>query len=341
MTLADQKSPVGLRDETDCELSILLVGYNSAGYLAACLDSIDPAISGDDYEVLFVNNGTDNSEELVRRQYPQVRVCESRGNIGFAAANNYLAEQARGRWLLLLNPDTRLFPDALDHLLDVARRNPHYDVLGGVTVGESGEPQVQPQHQLPSLATLLRIFVLGGSREAYPNPHKEVVDVEALHGGFMMVRRDCWFELGGLDKGFFLYAEELDFFKRLRDRGGRVAQVSGSRMFHDFGSGNVYSPNRIRFLTTGNAHYFHKNHSSAYAYAAVFLLWATAMRRYLGGGLLARRSDRHARMAQGFSRVATAPWTWIWGYNSAGADPRKRAIGTGATTHCTNAVKSG
>jgi len=309
--------------ELELDLSILVVGYNSASYLTECIGAVHSAVSSYSWEVLFVNNGTDVSEELITAKFPEVRVLASIGNVGFAAGNNYLAKHARGRWLLLLNPDTRLYPEALDMLLDTAKEHPQFDVLGGITMGQDGEPDAAARLQLPSFASLLRVLLIG-----HPQPKKfaggsKVLKVDALNGGFMMARRDRWQALGGLDEGFFLYAEELDFFKRLKDAGGQAALVGESRIFHDFGSGDNFSANRIRFLTIGNAHYFHKNFRKPYAYACVMLIWAIALKRYLGASLLASRSDWYARMSRGFGPVAKSPTKWMWGYNSPGADPRK------------------
>ncbi len=323
MNVATGSCEQALGAELLCDVSIMVVGFNSSAYLVECLDAIAPAITRHSFEVLFVNNGTDGSEALVRRAFPSVRVLGSLGNIGFAAGNDYLAEHARGRWLLLLNPDTRLYPGSLDTLLETAAQNPGFDVLGGVTVGLDGEPETAARLRLPTLASLFRMFLLGAPPpEPFPTGSK-ILEVEALNGGFMMVRRACWMALGGLDRDFFLYAEELDFFKRLKDRGGRAALVADSRLFHDIGSGDIFSAGRIRYLTTGNAHYFHKHFSPPYAYACILVMWVTAVKRHLGGALFGRRSERYARMSRAFGPVAKTPWTWMWGYNSAGADPRK------------------
>jgi len=307
------------------DVSILIVGYNSARYLDECLAAIPAAVADHSYEVLFVNNGADSSEELVGTRHPQARILKTLGNVGFAAGNDYLADNAVGRWLLLLNPDTRLYRGAVDVLLAFAAQHPDYEVLGGMTVGEHGELDSRAQLKLLSLRTILRELVASPDRPVAMEANFEAVEVEALSGGFMMVRRECWTRLGGLDPDFFLYAEELDFFKRLKDAGGRVAQVASSRVFHDLGSGDAYSPARIKFLVTGNAHYFHKHFAPPYAYACIGLMWLTMVKRYLGGALMARNGNRYARMSSGFAQVAKAPWTWMWGYNSAGADPRRAA----------------
>ena len=305
------------------DLSILIVGFNSVAYLRDCLESIPPAVTRYSYEVLFVNNGDDRSEDLLRAEYPQVRVFESIGNVGFAAGNGYLAENAKGRWLLLLNPDTKLYPGALDVLLDAAAEHPEYEALGGVTVLEDGAMARRALLELPSLSALVRNLIGKGPPSLSFAPGTAILEVDALTGGFMMVRSDWWSKLGGLDSSFFLYAEELDFFKRFKEHGGRVAQIADSRLYHDFGSGNVFSPNRIRFWATGNAHYLHKHYPPLYAYVCIFIIWMTMLKRYLGGLLMSWKKEEYARMSRGFSKVTKAPWIWMWGYNSNRADPRR------------------
>jgi GT2 family glycosyltransferase len=286
------------------------------------LCAVEPAISRYRCELLFVNNGADGSENLLRNRFPGVRILPSRGNIGFAAANNYLADHALGRWLLLLNPDTQLHPDAVDILLDAAERHRQYSAFGGITVDADGKPADSALIELPRFATILRSLI--GRVRAHPNASelRGLSEVDALTGGFMMVDRACWNEVGGMDETFFLYAEELDFFKRLKDRGGRVAQVQDSQVYHEVGSGEVFSPVRMRFKTTGRAHYLHKHFPAHYAYTCIFLVWLTLAVRFVGGRMLAPKNRKYARMADSYSELVRAHSSWAHGYRSPGADPR-------------------
>jgi len=312
-------------DKMRPDVSILVVGFNSSSYLETCLASVGRAITRFTHEILFVNNGTDTSEGLLKARFPPARVLPSRGNIGFAAANNYLAENAEGSWLLLLNPDTELQPNAVDMLLDAAIRHPQYQVLGGVTVGSDNRPAQSTQVELLSFATILRRMFGRASPKASTQLDNGLTELDALTGGFMMVERSCWRALGGLDPSFFLYAEELDFFKRLKDRGGRVAQVEASRMYHDIGSGEVFSAARMQFKMTGRAHYLHKHFSAPYAYACVFLIWASLALRYGAGRAMAWKSERYAYKADAFAKLVRTPRVWMRGYNSPDADPRTRS----------------
>ena len=275
------------------------------------------------FELLFVNNGTDASDELLRALYSPSRILPSRGNIGFASANNYLAEHASGRWLLLLNPDTELQPGAIDLLLDAAHGHLEYQALGGVTVDEDGRPGDSASIVLPSFSAIMRGFLGRAATFSPAGAVSGLIATDALSGGFMMVEGTTWREMRGLDADFFLYAEELDFFKRLKDRGGKAAQVIASRVYHDVGSGEVFSPSRMRFKITGRAHYLRKHFSAPYAYACLSLIWLTLASRLVGGRLLAWKNRRYARMADAYTPLVRAPWTWWHGYSSPGADPRR------------------
>jgi N-acetylglucosaminyl-diphospho-decaprenol L-rhamnosyltransferase len=308
----------------DYDASILIVGYNSQHFLADCVSSIEDAARHHRVEILFTNNGTDTSEVWLAEHHPQVKVLPSRGNIGFAAGNNYLAGLALGRYLLLLNPDTKMEAGAIDALLDAADANPGYQILGGTTVDAQGKANGLAEHELPSLATILRPLVGAAQRTHRKAVERTgLIDAGAVNGGFMLVNREWWEKLGGMDGSFFLYAEELDLCRRLADVGGKVAVVPEARIFHDIGSGDVYSPTRKFYLATGNAHYYRKHFSAAYARACTVSYWLVALGRYAAGRLLAGRSERHARMAEAMRKVALEPASWMRGFDSPGADPRK------------------
>lgn len=307
------------------DISVLVVGYNSERYLRACISSVAQASEGARCEILFVNNGTDRSEALVAAEFPDVRIIPSQGNVGFAAANNLLSRHARGRWLLLLNPDAVLLPGSVDALIAAAADHPQYTALGGVTVGDDGGPDESVMVELPTASTIVRgMLGRGGLRMDFSNGDR-IIPVPAMNGGFCMIERQAWARLDGLDDSFFLYAEELDFFKRLAKIGGKAGVVPSSHLRHDVGSGDPHSPIRLFYQVTGNAHYLRK-HGMGYC---VPLLWLSLLSRYLAASVLAPRKVRYRSMRDGLRDVALRPRRWWFGYASPGADPRShRAVET-------------
>ena len=115
----------------NCDLSIIIINWNAAGVISNCLESIKNADGNISYETLLVDNAsTDNSIDLIRSHYPWVHLITNEKNIGFARANNLAIERTRGRYLLLLNPDTEIYPQALRKLLNYADNHLEIGCIG-------------------------------------------------------------------------------------------------------------------------------------------------------------------------------------------------------------------
>lgn len=307
------------------DVSILVLGYNSLQYLGACLAAIEPACSKYSYEVLFVNNGTDGSEEFITANFPDVRILPSQGNVGFAAGNNYLAKHAIGSNLLLLNPDTELCLDAIDILLDAAGEHSEFQLFAGLSLANLQQEEAPISSILPTLTTTFR-SIAGRSVDAKPmDLSKPIIEVEAVNGGFMMLARSLWEKLGGLDERYFLYVEDLDFCKRIKDNGGRIAVVRESKLAHDVGSGNPHSPQRILFQATGQAEYFLGHYSKPYAILCIAVLWFANFVHFSVGAVLSIFKSHYGVISRGRAQVVLKPWRWVSGFSSAGADPRRLA----------------
>lgn len=306
------------------KLSVLIVAYNSRAHITECITSVIGASQGLDCEILLIDNGPDGTAAYVAEQFPEVRIVASQGNVGFAQGNNLLASAAsQGEWLLLVNPDTRMFPDSIHTLLAAAAHHPEFAALGGVNIGPDGEPLAITTARLPKPSELfLRAIGKGPPPFAYPET-PEVLPVEVLCGGFLMIKREVWDRIRGFDSSFFLYAEELDLFRRLKDKGYRSALVPDSRIFHDVGGGVSISPTRIFYQVVGNAHYIRKHFAAGTKTICLGLLWASAMARYSLASVRKRSGQKDTAVRESFAVPALKPWKWWKGFSSAGADPRK------------------
>ena len=208
--------------DADPAVSILIVAYNSADLIAACLDSIPPACTRHDYEILLVDNGDGSTEALVRSAYPDVRIVPSKGNVGFAAGNNWLASHARSDRFLILNPDMELKPGSIDALQDGAALHPDAGAWGGVTVDAEGMPDSGNAIAMPSMvefaSAALGRSIVGNSK--FKGVERDA-EVDVLIGGFVMFDRTAWEKAQGFDEGYFLYCEEVDLYYRLNRLGYR------------------------------------------------------------------------------------------------------------------------
>lgn len=297
-------------------LSILIVAYNSRAFIADCIASVIAHTTPGSYEILLVDNGKDGTAEAVAAAFPEVRILAGQGNIGFGRGNNLLAEHARGDYLLLLNPDTKLVDPAIDRLLAFARTRPAA-AWGGLTMLPDGSLDGGNFLSLPGPGTILKdIFGWGATSrrrkelERLTRPKR----VDVLCGGFMLISRPAWDALGGFDPSFLLYSEEIDLFARLKTLRGEVWLFPGSRIIHDVGSGQIYAPARMRYSQTGLMHYARRHWRAPLVQLAGIAYWLIALRRWVLSVLLGPFSTVHRARRAALTPILTRPEKWWHGY---------------------------
>ena len=252
-------------------VSIVVVSFNTRALLGRCLASIDAHPPRCPHDTVVVDNGSrDGSAGLVAARFPHVRLLALGANVGFAAANNRGFDATRGDHVLMLNADTELLPGTLDRLLDVLEADPSIGVAGPTERTAEGTryPTICPFPDLGwalmSHSGLRRRF----NRSRLVNPIRSVweaalatgapVDVDWLSGASLLLRRKALAEGGGLDEGFFFYAEETDLCRRLRTLGWRVAYVPAAEIVHHGGASTAAAPRGLLTLSgaLGELRYF-------------------------------------------------------------------------------------
>jgi glycosyltransferase involved in cell wall biosynthesis/GT2 family glycosyltransferase len=214
------------RIETDTD--IVIVTFNSADHLPACLAAI-PNCS----QVIVIDNAsTDTSVDVAERM--GCRVVRNHTNLGFARAVNQALALTAAPQVLLLNPDAVLMPDTLDHLR-AALVDPSVAIAGGRLLQEDGRDQ-QPWWPFPSAGgTWLEAFMLRRSTWK-PNADTTARDVDFVVGACLLMRRDVVHQVGGFDERFWLYGEEADLCKRVRNAGFQVRFVPEASTGHTGGA---------------------------------------------------------------------------------------------------------
>lgn len=264
------------------DLSVIIVNWNVRDLLRRSLHSVLAPRRACGLEVIVVDNGSrDGSVEMVRTEFPQVHLIANPDNRGFPAANNQGLAVARGRYVLLLNPDTEVVGDALETLLAFADDHPDVGVVGPQLLNPDGTVQ-SSRRRFPTLATALlestwlqpyaprrllaRYYVLD-------RPDNEVQEVDWVTGAALMARREAVEEVGPLDEGFFMYSEELDWCRRFREAGWRVVYLPTARIVHHVGkSSEQVLPARHIHFQTSKVRYFRKHHGPAAAEALRLVL---------------------------------------------------------------------
>jgi N-acetylglucosaminyl-diphospho-decaprenol L-rhamnosyltransferase len=256
------------------------------------------------------NASTDGSVDVVRAEFPAVRLVVNSENRGFPGAINQGMSLAQGRYVLLLNPDTELVGDALGTMVAFADEHLDVGVVGPQLLNPDGSVQ-SSRRRFPTLATAffestwLQPYVPRRLLERYyvgDQPDDRVQDVDWLTGAALMARREAIERVGPMDERFFMYSEELDWCRRFREAGWRVVYLPTAQILHHEGkSSEQVLPARHIHFQTSKVRYFRKYHGHVAAEALrLFLLgnyvWQLGLEgaKWLVGH---RRSLRAGRVA--------------------------------------------
>ncbi len=231
----------------DAELTIIIVSFNTKTLTLTCLSTLFANTHVARFHVVvFDNASSDGSADAIAQQFPQVELIRSKQNIGFAAANNHVAQIAKSEWLLLLNPDTEVFHAAIDNLLAFAKDNPQAGITGGRTVFPDGSlniascwMRITPWSMFCLATGLTTMF----RNSPFFNPEAiggwqrdNIREVDIVVGCFLMIPRHVWIELEGFRPKYFMYGEEADLCLRARKLGYRPAITPDAEIMHLVGA---------------------------------------------------------------------------------------------------------
>jgi len=227
------------------ELSIVIVNYRSADFTRKCLQSIAKNASDLDLEIVVIDNDShDGCGGMVQLEFPSVIFIQSERNLGFAGANNLAAARCHRRFILFLNPDTEVQGRALRELLQCLRSKPDVGMAGAHLLNSDLSVQTTSITAFPTITNQLlgmdwlrRRFPrasLWGIRPLFES-HVQPVEVEAISGACMLVRKEVFDAVGGFDCGYFMYSEDLDLCLKVKRAGWKVCYVSDAVIVHHGG----------------------------------------------------------------------------------------------------------
>ena len=272
-------------------LSIIIVNYNVRDFLHHALVSLRKAMKGLRGEIIVVDNASDDgSIEMVRRRFPGVQLIASKTNLGFARANNLGLKRARGKYLLLINPDTLVQEDTLRVMIKFFEDNPDVGLAGCKVLNPDGSFQLACRRSFPrpwiaftKMVGLSALFpgsrLFGRYNLTYLSPD-ETYELDAVSGSFMMIRREAYEHVGGLDEDFFMYGEDLDWCYRIQQAGWKNYYVHSTQIIHYKGESTKRSNlNEIRTFYQAMHLFVQKHLSSSRFFAFLIRLAITVSSR--------------------------------------------------------------
>jgi GT2 family glycosyltransferase len=310
------------------EISVLLVSFNTRALLRECISSIEREAADLAHETIVVDNASrDGSADMIATEFPDVRLIRSRVNLGFAAASNRAFRQARGRYIVLLNPDAFLRPLALQRAVAHMDATPRAAVGGGRLLGpdESWRASARmfpsPLNDLLMLSGLAARFprsrFLGRADRTWADP-AQPTPADWVPGVFNIIRREALEHVGFFDDRFFLYYEEVDLCRRFKAAGYEVWYWPDIVIVH-VGGASAKTISELE-LSAGASQltlwrmrsallFYRKHHGVAGAWAAMLLeLWWNRVQLQRHRMSRSPEAERKALQASSLIRQMTQAW---------------------------------
>ena len=271
------------------KLSICIVSWNTRDLLKKCLASIYKHPPSCDFEIFVAdNNSSDGTPDMVARYFPQVFLIKNKENLGFAGANNQIIEKAKGKYILLLNPDTEVFEGSIDILIDLLDKNPGAGVVAPKLLNSDGSLQrscmgfptlgAMTMRQL-FLETLLpfnpytKKYLMTGFK------HDRLAEVDQPMGACLLVRKEIIDKLGAFDPQYYMFFDEVDLCFRIKKAGWKIFFDPASRVMHHGGTAvRKWSPFKLSRVWTASRNYYFRKH---YGHTVLWCLYLADMTRVI------------------------------------------------------------
>lgn len=236
------------RDVIPIDISVCIVTYQARDYLKECLKSLEENTHDHKYEVIVVDNGSDDgTKELIRSNFPEARLIENSVNAGFTQPMNQAMKLSNGRYVLQLNPDTVILPGALDKLVAFMSSQSKVGICGPKVLNKDGSLQKScrrgESRPLAVLSYFLGLSKIFPDKKAFGEYQMSYMDENDIHlvagvaGSCMMIQREVINQIGFLDERFYAYQEDADYCFRARQAGWKVYYYPEAQIIHYGGKG--------------------------------------------------------------------------------------------------------
>jgi GT2 family glycosyltransferase len=247
------------------DLSVVIVNYNVKYFLEQCILSVQAASKKISVEIIVVdNNSTDGSCELLQQKFPQVNLIQNKENTGFSKANNQGVKIAKGKYVLILNPDTIVAEDTLTKILNFAKTKQNLGILGVKLIDGAGNFLPESKRGIPTPQVAFnKLFGISSKQTGkYYATHideNETGVVEILVGAFMLMKRSIYIEVKGFDEDYFMYGEDIDLSYKVLNKGYQNYYFSETEVVHYKGESTRKDVKYLRYFH-GAMKIFYRKH---------------------------------------------------------------------------------
>lgn len=273
------------------DLSIIIVNYNVKEFLQNLLHSLQKAVQNISHEIIVVDNASDDgSIEFIREKFPYVQLISNKSNLGFSKANNEGLKIAKGKYLLIINPDTIVSEDTISKMIQFLNNHEDAGLAGCKILNPDGSLQLACRRSFPGpwtsfckvtgLSTLFPKSKLFARYNLTYLDENETYEVDAISGSFMMMKKEVYEKVGGFDEQFFMYGEDLDLCYRIQQNGYKVYYYPGTQIIHYKGESTKRSSLDETKIFYDAMHLFVKKHFSSFFIVESILRSAIGFRKF-------------------------------------------------------------
>ena len=283
--------------DSKIDVSIIIINYNTSKLINNCISSIIEYTKGISYEIIIVDNNTENLSQTINKQnFPRLKFLQLPENMGFGKANNEGAKLATVKYLFLLNPDTMLMNNAIVILYEYLECNPQCGACGGNLFDENLKPVHSFRRIFPSIfwelneLTKYRLEKALYGENSQFNHKDQPMKVAYITGADLMIRKSLFAHCEGFSKDFFMYYEETDLCKRITNNGYSIISVPKAKIKHLEGKSyngedknNSFNEFRWRSIFESMIIYYSKNNSKISKWICLKIAYFTLLlKAYLG-----------------------------------------------------------
>jgi len=259
-------------------VSIIIVHYKVEKELFACIDSIIKSNAITSWEIIVVDNDEKKTiGDRLKNKFPKIKYIKSASNVGFGAGNNLGAKHAKGDFLFFLNPDTFVFFQSIDKLTNFLLKEKNTGIVAPLLLDDTNKPY--PQQGSRELGVLQGIVVLSFLNKLFPNNYiskkyllaewskKDIEEVDVVPGAAVMIRKEIFNKIHRFDERLFLYFEEFDLCKRVKNLGYKIFINPRAKIRHTWGvSARTSNLNLNQIFNESRFYYFRKHYGLISAY---------------------------------------------------------------------------
>ncbi|SFA71853.1 Glycosyltransferase, GT2 family [Flavobacterium swingsii] len=260
------------------QLSVIILNYNVRYFLELCVLSVQKALSTIDAEIIVIdNNSSDDSCEMMKSRFPNVKLIENKENSGFPKGNNIGVAQAKGEYICILNPDTVVAEDTFVKTLAFAERQKNLGIIGCKLIDGTGNFLPESKRGIPTpFVAFTKIFGLYkfsnyfGKYYAQHLHENETGKVDILVGAFMVMKRELYLEIGGFDENCFMYSDDIDLSYMVLQKGKSNYYFHETTVIHYKGESTIKDKTYMkRFQEAMN--FFYKKHFKVSVFFSLFM----------------------------------------------------------------------